>query len=90
MENKIPTAKEFRIKQNLLPDLALLRCTDGIALNCNERVEKLMIEFAKLHVKAALKEALNNIPCLGSSTDIANYDEVEKEVLNAYPEELIK
>ena len=90
MENKIPTAKEFRIKQNLLPDLALLRCTDGIALNCNERVEKLMIEFAKLHVKAALKEALESIPCLGSSTDIATYDEVEKEVLNAYPEELIK
>ena len=90
MENKISTAKEFRIKQNLLPDLALLRCTDGIALNCNERVEKLMIEFAKLHVKAALKEALESIPCLGSSTDIATYDEVEKEVLNAYPEELIK
>ena len=48
------------------------------------------IEFAKLHVKAALKEALDSIPCLGSSTDIATYDEVEKEVLNAYPEELIK
>lgn len=90
MENKISTAKEFRIKQNLLPDLALLRCTDGIALNCNERVEKLMIEFAKLHVKAALEAALDSIPCLGSSTDIATYDEVEKEVLNAYPEELIK
>lgn len=46
MKNKIPTVKEFRIKQNLLPDLALLRCTDGITLNCNERVEKQKLEFA--------------------------------------------
>jgi hypothetical protein len=49
-----------------------------------------MIEFAKLHVQAALKAALESIPCLGSSTDIASYDEVEKEVLNAYPENLIQ
>lgn len=56
----------------------------------NMKPSQMMIEFAKLHVKAALKEALESIPCLGSSTDIATYDEVEKEVLNAYPEELIK
>lgn len=43
-----------------------------------------MIEFAKLHVQEALKEALDSIPCLGSSTDIATYEEVEKAVLNAY------
>lgn len=52
--------------------------------------KKVMIKFAQLHVEAALKEALDSIPCLGSSTDIATYEEVEKEVLNAYPKELIK
>lgn len=56
----------------------------------NMKPSQMMIEFAKLHVKAALEAALDSIPCLGSSTDIATYDEVEKEVLNAYPEELIK
>jgi hypothetical protein len=50
----------------------------------------LAIAFAKLHVQAALKAALESIPCLGSSTDIASYDEIEKEVLNAYPENLIQ
>lgn len=44
-----------------------------------------MVEFTKSHVEAALKAALESIPCLGSSSDIATYDEVEKEVLNAYP-----
>jgi len=47
-------------------------------------------EFAKLHVEAALKEALESIPCLGSSSDIATYEEVEDAVLNAYPLTLIK
>ena len=48
------------------------------------------IEFAKLHVTAALKEALESIPCLGSSSDIATYEEVENAVLNAYPLSNIK
>jgi len=43
-----------------------------------------MIEFAKLHVAEALEEALESIPCLGSSTDIASYEEVKDAVLNAY------
>lgn len=53
-------------------------------------LKKPMIEFAKLHVEAALKEALESIPCLGSSTDIATYEEVEEAVLNSYPLTLIK
>lgn len=54
--SNIPTAEEFRLEQNLLPDLSPLKCLDGIMLNGNERIEKLMVEFAKLHVEAALKE----------------------------------
>ena len=49
-----------------------------------------MIEFAKMHVQEALKQALESIPCLGSSTDIASYEEVEEAVLNSYPLENIK
>jgi hypothetical protein len=48
-------------------------------------IERCMVEFAKIHVAAALNEALESIPCLGSSTDIATYEEVEEAVLNAYP-----
>ena len=53
-------------------------------------VTDMLIEFAKMHVQEALKQALENIPCLGSSTDIASYEEVEKAILNCYPLDLIK
>ena len=53
-------------------------------------VTDMLIEFAKMHVQEALKQALENIPCLGSSTDIASYEEVEKAILNCYPLENIK
>jgi len=59
-------------------------------LDNRETITDIMIEFAKLHVEAALKEALESIPCLGSSSDIASYEEVEEAVLNAYPLTLIK
>jgi hypothetical protein len=61
---------------------------DFFAEHCVEMdstVAKQMIEFAKLHVAAALKEVLEVIPCLGSSTDIPTYKEMEEAVLNAYP-----
>ncbi len=53
-------------------------------------VIRLMRDFAKFHVQEALKEALNSIPCLGSSSDIATYEEVEEAVLNSYSLDLIK
>lgn len=53
-------------------------------------VREAMIEFAKIHVQESLKQALESIPCLGSSTDIASYEEVEEAVLNSYPLENIK
>lgn len=53
-------------------------------------IERHLREFAKLHVNAALKEALESIPCLGSSSDIPTYKEVEEAVLNCYPENLIQ
>jgi hypothetical protein len=58
--------------------------------HADKDIQKAMIGFAKYHVEEALKEALDSIPCLGSSTDIATYEEVENAVLNAYPLENIK
>lgn len=49
-----------------------------------DTVERCMRDFAKYHVEQALKEALESIPCLGSSTDIATYEEVEKAILKSY------
>ena len=72
---KIPTAEE-------LIDLRVGTRSKWVA--------ELMIEFAKLHVEAALKDALESIPCLDSSTDIATYEEVEDSVLTSYPLDNIK
>ena len=47
-------------------------------------VTDMLIEFAKMHVQEALRLALESIPCLGSITDIASYEEVEEAILNAY------
>jgi hypothetical protein len=80
---KIPTAEE--LLDNKFPEFEHLD-NGNIWVN----IENIMIEFAKLHVKAALKEALDSIPCLGSSSDIATYEEVEEAVLNSYSLENIK
>lgn len=70
----IPTAEEFLIKENLPIDIL-----------SGDDINYAMVAFAKMHVEAALKEALESIPCLGSSSDIPTYNEVEDAVLNAYP-----
>jgi hypothetical protein len=76
MINDIPTAEEFFKSK---------KCR----VFSNGEIKDISIddinEYTKLHVEAALKEALDSIPCLGSSSDIATYEEVENAVLNAYP-----
>ena len=83
VENKIPTAEEFFISvvgEN--PD------------EFNRSIKECMIEFAKLHVEAALKEASEK----ASLTDFAYEflqegapDAIDKEtILKAYPLENIK
>ncbi len=74
MENKIPTAEEFLKRENLPTDIL-----------SGDDINYAMIEFAKLHVEAALKEA----------SEIVDM-EVEKDfltkdvILNAYPPTNIK
>ncbi len=72
------TAEEFLLQKPFIHGMT--RADQAIA----------MIEFAKMHVQKALKQSLESIPCLGSSTDIPSIEEVEKAVLNAYPLDLIK
>lgn len=83
---KIPTAEEFLNSKGYAEAKYIM--VGGI--DVLRLLEEYSIIKAKFHVKAALEAALESIPCLGSSTDIATYEEVEKEVLNAYPENLIK
>jgi len=75
---KIPTAEEFidsKFSKN------------GNVLSVSS-VKKIMIEFAKLHVKEALKQALEDAP-YGSSTDTVSYEDM-KIILDSYPETNIK
>ena len=77
------TAEKFLIKKNY----PLYNNFGGLGMYY---VKEAMIEFAKMHVQKALKQSLESIPRLGSSTDIPSIEEVEKAVLNAYPLDLIK
>ena len=66
--SKIPTVKEF------LKDRPWKN-----GMNLQERIHESMIEFAKLHVEAALEEAKN----LLKDGYVTPQD--EQDVLNAYP-----
>ena len=70
---KIPTVKEFM---------------QGKAFSIPS-IENMIIEFAKLHVEAALKMAFEDAPC-GSSTDIVTCEELHEAIINSYPLENIK
>ena len=70
MENKTPTAEEFLIKENLPTDIL-----------SGDDINYAMIEFAKLHVEAALKAAAEeNYPSTKN-----NFELVNERFLNAYP-----
>jgi len=71
--NKIPTAQEF-LEERATPPYAFL---------CEN-----IIEFAKLHVEAALKEA--DVKGSEFMSGGANYEEYQQAVLNSYPLENIK
>ena len=70
MKNKTPTAEEFLIKENLPTDIL-----------SGDDINYAMIEFAKLHVEAALKAAAEeNYPSTKN-----NFELVNERFLNAYP-----
>jgi len=82
------TAKEFLIEKGIstpINEKWRLNLSRDCYVQTEKDIQDAMIEFAKMHCEAALKAALESIPCLGSSTDIATYEEVEDAVLNSYP-----
>jgi hypothetical protein len=74
MENKLPTAKEFLKSFANIKEIS---------------TEQLMIAFAKLHVKAAIKECIKSAPS-GSSTDTVSYEDVVYALKDCYPLKNIK
>ena len=76
MENKIPTAEEFLIKENLPTDIL-----------SGDDINYAMIEFAKIHVKAALKKAAHKSQCYNKSKFPGDENWVVdiESILNAYP-----
>ncbi len=46
--------------------------------------EQRMIEFAKMHVEAAIKECIESAPS-GSSTDTVSYEDVVECLTDCYP-----
>jgi len=79
--NKIPTVEEFATEYNES------RMPRGVSYQ--KEIGELMIEFAKLHVEAAIKECIENAPS-GSSTDTVSYEDVVKALKDCYPLENIK
>jgi hypothetical protein len=75
------TAEELlKLKGYALPKHILVSGND---------VVKLMIEFAKYHVKLAIKECIEEAPS-GSSTDPVYYEDVENVLKDCYPLSNIK
>ena len=92
----IPTAEEFFF------DYSIDYEYDNLSVNCKQEITHKAIEFAKLHVQAALKEASQNISMI---KECGNKDDnnclavfcyncltiVDNDsILNAYPLTLIK
>lgn len=76
--SKIPTAEEFlRSKQFMRSEF-----------ECEANYE-LMVEFAKLHVQAAINTCIEEAPS-GSSTDTVSYEDVAKALKDCYPLDNIK
>ncbi len=77
--SKLPTAEELILKKYSIKKLR------DIALY-GDIVVEFAKEFAKLHVEAALKAAVDNIQYYSEPYDDTNEKYVdEKSILNAYP-----
>lgn len=76
MENKIPTAKEFLWNGTIITQ----GDTEPYGRLPNDKVPLVMIDFAKLHVEAALKAASES-----ESNGTEGYKIYKDSVLSAYP-----
>lgn len=85
--NKIPTAEELAIKI-LLKGSTEYSSFDRVTFT-GKQLKELAVEFAKLHVKAAIKMCIEDAPS-GSSTDTVSYEDVVHALKDCYPLENIK
>lgn len=90
----IPTAEEILIKERIL--LKTIEESGNFPLNLTrdthigtaKNIKKAMIEFAKMHVEEALKQASEKATTDGYGDGYAGID--EESILTAYPLENIK
>ena len=75
---KIPTAEEFFIEKVTKHELF-----NDTLESTSHALTNMMIEFAKLHVEEALKDAARNVVCYNYSVD-------EHSILKSYPLDKIK
>ena len=84
--DKVPTATEFAIKKHG-SEVIMDYCGD------EHNLPETMIEFAKLHVKAALEAATENAEIeerFSGCRECGAWGVKSDSILNAYPDELIK
>jgi hypothetical protein len=86
MENKIPTTEELNTKMLNAIDYQFVFGGDNLELKkkmAAENCKNLAIEFVKLHVEAALKEASEK----AKTNVISEYEVIidKKSILNSYP-----
>jgi hypothetical protein len=56
----------------------------GNKYSMTDKQKLAMVEFAKLHVQAAIEECIERAPS-GSSTDTVSYEDVVEALENCYP-----
>jgi hypothetical protein len=71
----IPTAEEFFF------DYSIDNEYDNLSVNCKQEISYKAIEFAKLHVEAALEASANQY----YPRDKENFELIAEKFLNAYP-----
>jgi hypothetical protein len=92
---KILTAKEFLIDKGVANPIGEIWRLD-LSRDCYAQTEKdihtAMIEFAKLHVEAALKQAAHESQCYNKAKFPGDENWVVdiESILNSYPSENIK
>jgi len=86
MKNTIPTAEEFFFNYSVNDEY------DNLSKRCKEEIIYKTIEFAKLHVEAALKAASEKAKTTWEDHHFENNNKVvsKQSILNAYPLILIK
>lgn len=68
--------------------MKILTAEELLLKMAGSKITDVMVEFAKLHVKAAVQSCIEEAPS-GSSTDTVSYEDVVTALKDCYPENLI-